>query len=60
MLSDVMSNLKLDAFPSIAMVLFVGAFVAVAIRAMCSSKTEMIEAAQVPLSEDPTPTREGE
>ncbi|MBX3323499.1 MAG: hypothetical protein KF757_10950 [Phycisphaeraceae bacterium] len=59
MLTDVMSGLKLDIFPTIGMALFLIAFVAVAIRALCSSRSAMAEAAQVPLLEDPTEKSKG-
>ena len=52
MLSDVMGNLKLDLFPTIGMVLFLIAFVAIAVKVVFASAEEMRDAANVPLEDD--------
>lgn len=51
MLSDVFGNLKLDVFPTVGMVFFLFAFVAISWRAMRASRQEMDEDARIPLRE---------
>jgi cbb3-type cytochrome oxidase subunit 3 len=59
MLSDVMGNLKLDLFPTIGMILFLIAFVAIAFKVVFASPEEMREAANVPLDDDEPTTTKG-
>lgn len=61
MLSDVLSHLRLDLFPTIALVVFLLVFAGIVIKTLFSPKSEMQEAARVPLDDDePTaPISEG-
>lgn len=52
MLTDVMSGLRLDLFPTVAMVFFLLAFAAVALKILLAPGSEMREAANVPLEDD--------
>jgi len=52
MLTDVLSGLRLEIFPTIAMVFFLIAFAAVAIKILLSPGSEMREAANVPLEDE--------
>jgi hypothetical protein len=59
MLTDVMSSLKLDVFPTIGMICFLAAFFAITIRALRSPAQDMQEAAQVPLTDEPPHSSQG-
>ncbi len=61
MLSDVLSHLRLDLFPTVALIVFLLVFAAVVIRTLFSPASEMQAAARVPLEDDepPTPVSEG-
>ena len=52
MLSDVMGSLKLDLFPTIGMILFLIAFLAITVKVVFASSEEMRDAANVPLEDD--------
>lgn len=53
-LSDVLSRLGLEVFPTIGMICFLIAFAGVAIKILRSPASEMREAARVPLEDEPT------
>lgn len=49
MLTDIFGNLDLHWFPTVGMIFFLVAFVAITWRALRSSRDEMDEAAGIPL-----------
>jgi len=59
MISDVMGSLKLDLFPTIGMILFLIAFLAITVKVVFASSEEMRDAANVPLEEDDEPASKG-
>lgn len=54
-LSDVVSGSGLSAFAEIALVIFLGVFLAVALRALLSSRAAMDRAARMPLDDEQSP-----
>ncbi|MCL4220495.1 MAG: hypothetical protein KJZ65_03905 [Phycisphaerales bacterium] len=60
MLSDVFGNLRLDVFPTVGMVFFLVAFIAISWRAVRASRAEMDEAAGIPLHESDSTGSKGE
>ena len=51
MVSDVMGSLKLDLYPTIGMILFLIAFLAISVKVVFASPDEMRDAANVPLDD---------
>jgi cbb3-type cytochrome oxidase subunit 3 len=51
-LSDVVSGAGLSSFAEIALVIFLGVFLAVALRALFSSRASMDRAARMPLDDE--------
>ena len=58
-MQDVLGHLDLSTYPQAALVLFLGAFLAVLVRAVRSDPGEQQRAALLPLEEDPATRREG-
>ena len=57
-LSDIMGNAGLSFYAQVALVIFLGVFIAVTIRTWAPSrKRELDEASMIPLNDEPLPTR---
>jgi hypothetical protein len=51
-LSDIMSHMNLATYPTVALVLFLGVFVLIAVRVMRAAGAEMDRCGRLPLDED--------
>lgn len=58
-LSDVVSGAGLSSFAEIALLIFLGVFIAVALRAFLSPRAAMDHAARMPLEDEPSSSRAG-
>ena len=57
-LSDIMGNAGLSMYAQVALVLFLGVFIAITIRTFAPSRRrELDEAAMIPLNDGPPPAR---
>lgn len=56
-MTEIVSFMDLSVFPSIALVFFLAAFLAIVWRVMTKSKSEIDSAASIPLSDDVVESR---
>ncbi len=51
-MTEIVSYLELSVYPSVALVFFLAAFIAIIIRVMTKTKAEIDSAANIPLNDD--------
>lgn len=51
-LTDIMSNMDLDVYPTVGLVIFLGAFTAVVWRVLTSKRSDTERMASMPLSDE--------
>lgn len=56
-LSDIMSAMDLAVFPEIGLVIFIGVFIALALKTFRTPNNQSEEAARIPLSDEPVNPR---